>query len=83
MKRSLITAVALLSIVSAPAFAATAASTPVKPAQTMTQAAPAKPAVKHVASGHSLKVHRIAKTALGHKTAPKASVKSGPAKSAG
>lgn len=74
MNRSIIAAVSLLSIVSAPAFAATQPVAPAKPVQTVI--APAKPASTQTLASHGAK-HRIVR----HTTTLRAPVK--PAKSAG
>ena len=83
MYRSLITAVTLLSIVSAEAFAATSPSTPVRAAHTMTQVAQSNPSGKHTVALHSVKLHKIAKATIDRSRALKAAVKSIPSKPAG
>ncbi len=78
MYRSLITAVSLLTLVSAPAFAATSESTPPKASHAMSKAALVKPAGKQSIASHGAKTHRLAKTTNRH--IPKSNVKAMPSK---
>jgi hypothetical protein len=80
MYRSLITAVSLLTLASAPAFAATSASTPPKATHAMSKVAPVKPAEKHRIASRNLKTHRTAKTAGRHTSNSKMSAKAMPSK---
>lgn len=77
MYRSLITAVSLLTLVSAPAFAATSGSTPPKAAHVTSKVAPAKPAGKQNIASHGAKTHRLAKTG---RHIPRTNVKAMPSK---
>jgi hypothetical protein len=76
MYRSLITAATLLTLVSAPALAATSGSTPPKAAHAMSK--PVKPAGKQTIASHGAKTHRLAKTTNRH--IPKSNVKAMPSK---
>jgi|RhiMethySRZTD1v2_1073278.scaffolds.fasta_scaffold3995091_1 hypothetical protein len=77
MYRSLIATVSLLTLLSAPALAATSTSNQPKPTQAISKVAPVKPAGKHTALRGAEK-RRLAKTTERH--SHKASAKPMPSK---